>query len=292
MGYKMYRTVLFFSILFYKLDVQALEVFVDDYYFDIDVGLFFTRSNVVEDVVYYIPPIQETFTDLNQTTDIDGESFSIYAANVMFADDVDLEVVRSLKPEWIDFGFLRSDVEAVEHCRISLSPSEDFVFYQSISPEWERNGLVSSSEAFFCRMQVALRPGDENVLNEMRANAEASRLVNTGIAPFELAFNNQFSGTVSLSAAFDFLVSADPESLADLEYLPAITSIGASLAYLGSDEIDAIFSRAESDALFINELLSYFYSNNENEYSLRNEITNNTIVFENTISIDVTRSTH
>lgn len=280
------RFLLFGVIALIHGELRSIELAVSDYFWKPGLGLYFTRANVTEDIVYFIPPIQERFVSTGQFVEIDNEQYVLHEAIVGFIEqsEVNLDDVKNEKPEWEGFGFLRAEVTAEKHCAVSKPRSEEFFFFQSLDDVWKREGRVSTTEAIYCRVSIALRP-ESDVIEQMEKLAESNDLIDEGIAVFELIPSNGVSQEVELTDTFAFLLSMEGLGLDSVDFSGATASIGAALSHVSDDEFGVIKSKLERDSTFFDELVDMFYSRSDGSYALKNELIDNSLSIVNTIDI-------
>ncbi len=224
MKIKLYLVVAF--VLAAPKFVWALDIQVKDYLHIQDIGLFFVRQITDTDVVHYVPRTQTLLRNSEVTQKINGETYNIWLATVVFPDKVNLDEVRRQKPEWAQWGFVRSDVEAQEHCRVAVPPvADDFHYFQKINPEWQREGLVSSTEAIYCQVNIAIKVGDTQSEDKLQELRYARDLIATGIAPFKLIYEQD--SVLDLEPPLSFLHNY-PTLAAESERSAALVLLGAS----------------------------------------------------------------
>ncbi|MEM9102147.1 MAG: hypothetical protein AAGB12_07470 [Pseudomonadota bacterium] len=249
--------------------VSALEIDVSDYLYEEEIGLFFTRPTVSEDVVYYIPQFTQTLRDTGVSETINGVLRRIYEVTVGFPNSIDLDEVRLLKPEWQEFGFLRSDVRAENDCEISRASSSAFDYLQRIADVWRREGDVSSTELVYCKVDVAIRPDDTLTKSRLEQLVAQNNLVDEGIEEFVLNVES-VNEIVNITPVFDFLTDTkSTTNLDDLTKNASLVSIGAAMSVLNDTEFTLILSEIDNDDNFAEQFLLNLFSENQGEYSLK-----------------------
>ncbi len=277
-----YPTLTFLSCLLTVAYSNAFDITVEDYHIKKDVGLFFTRPEIAEHVVYYVPKTEQTLKYTGISTVIEGEDYNIYEATVRFPAAIDLNVIRQEKPVWGEHGFLRSEVNAIDTCRVKIGKTEDFHYFQQIDDVWKRSGLVSTTEAVFCKVTIAIRIDDVDTLAAMEAMAETADLIFQGIDSFNLIIEDG----IDLTQPFNILFEKNLGNfLTEVSRDTALLSIGIALSENETSEIKAIIDILEPYFDTSNDLISRFFTLENNAYTLRQTIVNPFIPIN--ISFDV-----
>ncbi|WP_141731488.1 hypothetical protein [Oligoflexus tunisiensis] len=269
------RTLTCLTILssLWSVPALALELNVSDYFHKKDLGLFFTKPEIGGRTVYYVPQTQESLRDTGTIATIQGVVYNVYEASVAFPTGTDLDEVRRLKPEWADAGFLRTEVEALEHCRVSRPATPEFPYLMQIDDVWKKTGLISSTQAFLCKVKIAIKPGDAATKAAMTALAENGELIDRGLASFTLNVTAAQETVLNLSPSFNYLREPDKaDLLVDVSRETALVALGSSFSTLD----DASFARVLQyvTTAGANELLTRYFVVKNNRYTLRRDAVN------------------
>ena len=257
--------------MIYSTSGLALSIDVKDYDYQEDEGLFFLRSNIEEKIVYYIPQTVQTIRATGVTSTIDGEEYKVYEAAVAFPAEVDFDKVKARKSGWRDAAFLRTDVEAVSDCKVSLPSTSRLTYFQKISDEWQRRGLVSSSEAFLCKVNIAIKPNDQRTLSKLQQLAADNKLIDRGLAKFQLT-SAAAASTIALEPIYDFLVAASDarDSDQNLTKTTAVLLLGASLSTMNDERFQSLLP--DLDTELIGELLAELFDVTNGRYELKESL--------------------
>lgn len=167
-----------------------------------DIGVFFTKPQVADDIVYYIPFPQTVVTKTPRQVELWGSLHDLWLATLSFPRRVDLDRVRKIKPEWASVGFVRADVFATKPCSIAVPKSDDFPYRYKIDKVWKRSGRVSTNEAIYCQLKVALPRDSQSGEKELVRLASEGSLIDPGYQS-EIDFPNDDSESTSGSDTLD-----------------------------------------------------------------------------------------
>jgi hypothetical protein len=272
---------------FWSVSALALELNVSDYFFRKDLGLFFTKPEIGSHTVYYVPQTQESLQDTGTTTTIQGVVYKVYEASVAFPTGTDLDTIRRLKPEWANAGFLRAEVEALKHCRISRPATADFPYLMQIDEVWKKTGLISATQAFLCKVKIAIKPADENTKATMADLAEDGNLIDRGLAPFTLNVSAAQNAVLDLAPSVNFLREPDKaELLEDVSRETALVALGSSFSTLDDASFAKVLQYVSQGGA--NELLSRYFVVKNNRYTLRREAVNTQLTLTGPSSVVIT----
>ncbi|MDQ3233469.1 MAG: hypothetical protein M3Q07_16745 [Pseudobdellovibrionaceae bacterium] len=265
---------------------MGLDLNVSDYYYSKDLGLFFNRPDIGTDTVYYIPQTQETLRDMQRTVKVNDTVYNVWEVSVSFPATVDLDQVKQNKPVWANAGFLRTDVEALQHCEANRSADPGISFVQKVENAYKRIGLISSSEVFLCKVTLAVLPGDTATLDYLKSRAAAGSLVARGLAPFKLTVENQGQDVdnVDLAPSHQSLKDKAP-LLRSVSREAALVAIGSSFKNYDNRAFESILRFVSSGQS--NDLLGRYFIVEGNKYTLKPTMTQNLLKLTNDTNVEV-----
>ncbi|MCL1127683.1 hypothetical protein [Shewanella surugensis] len=258
---------------FYIFPVQAVDLYVEDYYIGEDVGLFFTRSEISDDIVYYIPNVEQSVRATGIPTTIDGERYLQYEAKVNFPDWVDLDAIRAQQPQWNNFGFMRGEVEVIDTCEVKQARTDNFHYYQRIDDVWKRSGSVSTSEAIFCLVSIAIKEDDSQTLAKVQAQAAQGTLIAHGIDSFNIIAASGSEVKIDLTLVFQQLQDSGLWNInAAVSQEMALTLMGIGLNQLSTAEMMSILSEMTHSTEFMETFLQLFFVPSGDQYLLEDTL--------------------
>jgi len=248
---------------------MGLDLNVSDYHYSKDLGLFFNRSEIGSDTVYYVPQTQESLRDLQRTVRVNDVLYNVWEVSVSFPSTVNLERVKQSKPGWTNAGFLRTDVEALEHCQANRSTDPAINFVQRLDNTYKRVGLISSAEVFLCKVTLAVLPGDTATLDYLKARAAAGTLVARGLAPFNLTVDSA-GQDIDLAPSFQALKD-NASLLRNVSREASLVAIGSAFKTYDGPSFESILGYVGSGQS--NDLIGRYFTVEANRYTLKSNMT-------------------
>ena len=259
--------------------LQAADLYVSHHWHHPSHGLFFTRPEISEKLVYYVPVPSQSLKSLQRIRWIGQEEYEIYEARVYFKDhsQVDFKYVLEKNPIWKGFYFTKTDVSAQSPCKILDPASETFFYYQKTPNTWQRSGQVSSTEPVYCNVMMAFKKGDSIAIEKAKQLAKKGNLVDMGIEKFNLIYDRKPTA-FDLSKAYRFLKEQKESILVEnLSKESALIALGASFSLLDDQTFKLIQNNWLSEGKVIFDSI---FSSIDGTYRLNNDYTGQDVIVE------------
>ena len=176
-------------------------------------------------------------------------------------------------------------METIDFCKVNRQATPEFNFYQQIDLIWKKQGFISSTSAFLCKVNIGIRPGDERTLTAMSILNQNSLLLNRGISTFTLKMTNPIETVLNLSPSFEYLNGINKSGLlVNLSRESAIVSLGVSFSKLDDASFAAIFNFIKKSGT--EALLDRYFSVKMGFYSLNQVATETKLVIKGQSSVE------
>jgi hypothetical protein len=214
-----------------------------------------TGSNTT---VFYQPKLEAAW---KQVASLDQGK--LWQVNVNFRSDVDLNEVKTAVPLWKEKIFVRASIEAVSDCRFTPDVPGRFKAKLKLSTAGK-----TFSGLHLCQFEVLTKPGDTDILTNLREMTRTGRLFVSGLE--ELTFSAlEPELPVSVDAVHQYLLPFSAR-LSGLDQATAQFALLLAVGGLKGEVLLSLVEKVETTLLLVLE--QKIFVKNGNKFDLHSNV--------------------